>query len=475
MNYKNLLNLLSSPNSPNVSADSRHITTGDIFVAVKGTQFDGHDFIGQAIKNGAKYIVTQNDIEPIDNIEIIKVPDTSLALAALAQTKFDNPAQKLTNLAVTGTNGKTTVAFLVQSIINAADKKCGLIGTVITDTIKQKITSQLTTPDPVFIADCQNQMADTGAEFMIIEASSHALHQNRLANIPFTAAAFTNLTGDHLDYHENFANYLSAKSILFENLTENDFAILNKQAHQSQTIAKKTKAKILYYAVNESADITADINHQDTAGTKYTLKYKDQEIEINSPLLGLHNVSNHLAAAGLALVIGFSLDHIKQGLENHKVIPGRLELVPSDKPFTVLIDYAHTDDALLNVLNTLKPLCRKKLIVLLGCGGDRDKTKRPRMAKVAEQNCEVTIVTSDNPRTEDPDRIIEDILKGFERPENVAVQPDRERAIEIAIGFADAGDIVLIAGKGHEDYQILGTKKIHFSDKETAQKHLKEN
>jgi UDP-N-acetylmuramoyl-L-alanyl-D-glutamate--2,6-diaminopimelate ligase len=475
MNYKKLLNLLSSPNSPSLSADSRAITPSGIFVAVKGTQFDGHSFIPQAIKNGAKYIITQDNIEPIQSIEIIKVADTSSALAELAQAKFDNPAKKLTNLAVTGTNGKTTVAFLVQSVINAADKNCGLIGTVITDTVKQKITSQLTTPDPVFIADCQAQMAAAGTEFMIIEASSHALHQNRLANIPFTAAAFTNLTGDHLDYHENFDNYLSAKSILFENLTENDFAILNKQAPQSQTIAKNTKAKIIYYAVDEPADITAEIITQTTAHTKYTLKYKDQTIEINSPLLGLHNVSNHLAAAGLALAAGFSLDHIKTGLQNHKIIPGRLEPIPSDKPFTVLIDYAHTDDALTNVLNTLKPLCKNKLITLFGCGGDRDKTKRPRMAAAAQQLSDIVIVTSDNPRTEDPDQIIDDILKGFDNTENIIVQPDREKAIDIAINTAQADDIVLIAGKGHEDYQILGTKKIHFSDKETALKYLRKN
>jgi UDP-N-acetylmuramoyl-L-alanyl-D-glutamate--2,6-diaminopimelate ligase len=348
---------------------------------------------------------------------------------------------------------------------------------------------------------------------MVIEASSHALSQDRLAGIGFKAAAFTNLTGDHLDYHKTTEDYLAAKTKLFSALTGEVVAVLNRQSPQAEHIAKNTKAKILWYAIDEPADIIAHIESMDINGTRFSIldtrysssiEHRASSIEVKTSLLGRHNVSNHLAAAGLCLAAGFDLETIAAGLSTLQGVPGRLEKVDcsgvrgrgsgarvkttSDgrrATSHVLIDYAHTDDALKNVLTTLKPLCKGRLILVFGCGGDRDRTKRPRMAKVAEELADIVIVTSDNPRTERPEDIINEIVAGFESSElcivnressheplitshKIIIEPDRRKAIELAIKEAGRDDIVLIAGKGHENYQIIGTKKFAFSDKEIA-------
>ncbi len=405
----------------------------------------------------------------------ITVPDSSLALASLAQAANGNPADKLTNLAVTGTKGKTTVTFLVRSCFQAAGEKCGLIGTVIYDTGIDVSPAPLTTPDCLTIAKSQSQMLKAGAKYMVIEASSHALDQNRVAAINFKAAAFTNLTGDHLDYHKTAENYLAAKSKLFAMLSPDATAVLNKQSHYSKEIAAITKAKVLWFAVDEKAELSAEIHSIDDSGTTFTLQYQGQSIRIKTPLLGRFNVANHLAAAGLCLAAGLDLKTVTRGLSALDAIPGRLENVKSDAPFTVLVDFAHTDDALDNVLSTLKPLCKARLIVVFGCGGDRDKTKRPRMAKVVEKYADMAIVTSDNPRTENPDDIISQIVAGFKDPgsSKIKIEPDRKKAIALAIDSAKKGDVVIIAGKGHESYQIIGKQKFPFSDQQIALDLLK--
>jgi len=479
MTFDELLSLVKSKNAPRVCIDSRLVTPGDVFVAVKGPNCDGHDFISNALANGAKYIVCQNSPSSVipaqAGIQFVVVKDSALAAAALAQVAKGNPASKLTNLAVTGTNGKTTVAFLVRSCIQAAGEKCGLIGTVIYDAGFGPREANLTTPDPLTVADLQAQMLKAGAKFMVIEASSHALDQNRLAAIDFAAAAFTNLTGDHLDYHKTKDSYLSAKAKLFENLSPNASAVLNKQSAEAKEIARRTKAKILWYAIDAPADITAQIESMDVGGTIYALEYAGQKQKVKTPLLGRHNIANHLAAAGLCLAAGLDLKTIAQGLSSLEGVPGRLENVNSNSDFAVLVDYAHTDDALFNVLTTLRPLCKRKLIVIFGCGGDRDKTKRPRMAKVAEQLADLVIVTSDNPRTENPSDIIDQIVSGFENPaaSTIKIEPDRKKAIELAIRTAQKDDTILIAGKGHENYQIIGKQKFPFSDKQIALDLLK--
>ena len=515
MTFDALIKLVFSGKVPQVCVDSRLVQDGDIFVAVAGTVYDGHDFVAQAIAKGAKYIVCQEyrrqkteacpERSRRDRRQrkyaIIFVEDSAEAAALLAQAARGNPASKLINLAVTGTNGKTTTAYLVRSVIQTAGQKCGLIGTIIYDTGSSTCQANLTTPDSLAIAEAQQQMVKAGAKYMVIEASSHALSQNRLAGIEFKAAAFTNLTGDHLDYHKTKEAYLAAKTKLFSALSPDATAVLNKESPEAQHIAEKTKAKILWYAVDEPADISAHIESMDINGTTFALQHgrqssivNRQSSIVNTPLLGWHNVSNHLAAAGLCLAAGLDLETIAAGLSALQGVPGRLEKVGyagngARGTGHILIDYAHTDDALKNVLTTLKPLCKGRLIVVFGCGGDRDRTKRPRMAKVAEQLADVVIVTSDNPRTEKPQAIIDEIVAGFEegpaiphtelrdtsdeRRATKIIELDRRKAIELAIETARKDDIVLIAGKGHETYQIIGTQKFAFSDKEVALQYIK--
>jgi UDP-N-acetylmuramoyl-L-alanyl-D-glutamate--2,6-diaminopimelate ligase len=453
------------------------VEDGDIFVAVRGTVNDGHDFIDQALANGAKYIVCQQHTQYTmrdTQHKLIIVDDTAEAAATLAQAANGNPASQLTNLAVTGTNGKTTVTFLVRSCIQEAGQKCGLIGTVIYDTCSaSSYQAALTTPDCLDIAARQKEMIRNGAEYMVIEASSHALSQNRLAKLNFKAAAFTNLAGDHLDYHKTKEDYLAAKTRLFSALAPDATAVLNKQSPEAEFIAAKTGAGLLWYAIEKKADITAHIESMDISGTVFALEYAGQSSIVRTPLLGLYNVSNCLAAAGLCLAADFDLETVAAGLSALKAIPGRLEKIDGHD-FSVIIDYAHTDDALKNVLSTLKPLCKGSLRVVFGCGGDRDRTKRPRMARVAEQLADFIIVTSDNPRTERPTDIIDEIVAGFETGDlqTRVIEPDRKKAIELAIEAAGQDDIVLIAGKGHETYQIIGKQKFDFSDREIAEQCL---
>lgn len=478
MTFNELLALVQSENGPAIHTDSRLVKDGDIFVAVKGTFYDGHDFIEKALVNGARYIVSTHDGQlstQYEQHESIIVEDTTEAAAILAQAANGNPASKLTNLAVTGTNGKTTVAFLVQSIITRAGHKCGLIGTVRYDTCSGSIHgAPLTTPDCLDIASKQKEMVENGAKYMVIEASSHALSQNRLSQINFKAAAFTNLSGDHLDYHKTKEEYLAAKARLFSALAPDATGVLNKQSPETECIAGQTNARQLWYSIDEITNLSAHIDSMDMTGTIFILKYTGQSLMVKTPLLGLYNVSNCLAAAGLCIAAGIDIETIAAGLSSLETIPGRLEKINGDD-FSVIIDYAHTDDALKNVLTTLKPLCKGKLRVVFGCGGDRDKTKRPRMAKVAEELADYVIVTSDNPRTEDPLDIINEIVTGFDKDDKqtITIEPDRTKAIELSIKNAGKDDIVLIAGKGHEDYQIIGTQKFHFSDKEIAQEFLR--
>jgi UDP-N-acetylmuramoyl-L-alanyl-D-glutamate--2,6-diaminopimelate ligase len=478
ISFEKILAIAGSPGSPDICCDSRLVKKGDIFIAIKGAHVDGHNFIDQAVKNGAKYIIIQEDSKPSTfnpDCIYITVPNSAEAAAVLTQAKKGNPASKLINLAVTGTNGKTTTAFLVRSIINNSGGKCGLIGTVLYDNGEKIVQAKLTTPNQFVIAEITSQMVNTGCKFMITEASSHALDQDRLEGINFRAAAFTNLTGDHLDYHKTKDSYLSAKTKLFQTLSQDSFAILNKQSPEALSIAKNIKAKILWYSIGEPADLTAYIKSMDMTGTVFSLEFKGLAELVKTSLVGEYNISNCLAAAGLALAAGFDLKTVAKGIEALDAVPGRLQKVRHNNPFTVLVDYAHTDDALKNVLETIRPLCKGKLIVVFGCGGDRDKTKRPRMAKVVRNYADRIVVTSDNPRTEDPAGIIRDIIAGFdENNDNIKIEPDRECAIALAVGYARKDDIVLIAGKGHEDYQILKDKTIHFSDVETAEKFLKE-
>ncbi|MEN8127344.1 MAG: UDP-N-acetylmuramoyl-L-alanyl-D-glutamate--2,6-diaminopimelate ligase [Planctomycetota bacterium] len=476
MTFTQLLALVQS-NGLRVCADSRQVQAGDVFVAVAGTQVDGHDYIDKALSAGAAYIVAQH---PVDNTDCVLVEDSTRALGQLAQASMGNPSSKLTNLAVTGTNGKTTVTYLVRSILEHTDARCGLIGTIEYNTGKETVPAPLTTPDAVTIARAASEMAANGARYMVVEASSHALSQKRLAGVSFTAAAFTNLTGDHLDYHKTEDDYLDAKTLLFTDLPPHALAVLNIESDAAHTIAEiiEPATRTLWYGIDHEVDLYARVRRMDAAGSEFSIIFGDISEKVITHLPGRHNILNCLAAAGLCLAAGIGLDDIAVGLSALQNVPGRLQPVSSgsanQRGIKVFVDYAHTDDALKNVLGTLKPLCEGRLIVLFGCGGDRDKTKRPRMAQVAEELADVVVVTSDNPRTENPDTIINDIMQGFKnkRGQTPFIEPDRAKAIRFAVQQAIAGDIVLLAGKGHEDYQIIGTEKRHFSDFEEALKAL---
>ena len=478
MTFTQLLALVQS-SGLRVTADSREVEKGDVFVAVAGTQVDGHNYILPAQERGAQYIVTQ---QPVEGINCIIVDDSATSLGLLAQASFGNPNASLTNLAVTGTNGKTTVAYMVRSIIEHTGSRCGMMGTIEYSTGADKVAAPLTTPDAVTIARAAKEMVDNGCEYMVIEASSHALSQQRLAGISFTAAAFTNLTGDHLDYHKTEDDYLEAKSRLFLELPSHGLAVLNVESDEAHTIAELIEPfkRTFWYGIERGVDVNAKIHQMDASGSVFDIEFNNYKERVLTFLPGRHNISNCLAAAGLCLATGFGLQDIVQGLSSLKSVPGRLQPVRCEEAqarnIQVFVDYAHTDDALKNVLSTLRPLCEGRLIVLFGCGGDRDKTKRPRMAQVAQSLGDMVIVTSDNPRTEVPQAIIDDIMAGFteKRGQEPLVEMNRAKAIGLAIEQARPDDIVLIAGKGHEDYQIIGTEKRHFSDIEEALKALKQ-
>ena len=476
MTFTQLLALVLSEGI-RVCSDSRQVQPGDVFVAVCGTQVDGHDYIDKALANGAGFVVTQR---PVEGADCIVVEDTAEALGVLAQASFRNPSSNLTNLAVTGTNGKTTVAYMVRSILEYTGAKCGLIGTIEYNTGTTVIPAPLTTPDAVTIAQAAQQMVANDANYMVVEASSHALSQKRLSGVSFTAAAFTNLTGDHLDYHKTEDDYLDAKTLLFTGLPPHGLAVLNAESDAAHTIAEIIEPAIrtLWYGIDRDVDLNAQVHRMDAVGSEFSIIFENYSEKVTTHLPGRHNILNCLAAAGLCLGAGVGLDDIAAGLSALETVPGRLQPVSSMAAvrggIKVFVDYAHTDDALKNVLNTLKPLCEGRLIVLFGCGGDRDKTKRPRMAAVAEELADVVVITSDNPRTEDANAIIDDILAGLthQKSSGLIIESNRSKAIQLAIDEAKAGDVVLLAGKGHEDYQIIGTEKRHFSDFEEALKAL---
>ncbi len=452
--------------------DSRRVQPGGIFVAVRGTSVDGRQYVADAIQRGARVILGE-DLPPNDRALIVNVPDARAALTTLAlrwHGLADDGCRGLQLVGVTGTNGKSTTAFMTRAILRAAGIKCGLLGTMHYDLCGRSVTAGMTTPGPLELAAYVRECADAGAGAAVMEVSSHALDQKRTAGLHFTAAAFTNLTGDHLDYHGTFENYRAAKACLFTELAPDAVAVVNADDPHHAEMIGECPAHIVRYALDADADLHARIVRSTSEGTVYRMMLDGTELVLENAIVGRHNVYNALAAAGLARALDISPDAIQRGLTTVRNIPGRLQRVPCLSSADVFVDYAHTDDALRNVLSVLRPLARKRLLVVFGCGGDRDRTKRPRMAHAVAEFADAIVVTSDNPRTEDPQAIIDDILSGFDasQRQNVTVEPDRARAIKHALDGAAEGDVVLIAGKGHEDYQIVGTQRIHFDDIEVA-------
>ncbi len=457
----------SDPEITSVAVDSRKCQSGCCFVAVPGPEVDGHEFISAAIDGGAVAVVCQDPSAVPKQIACTVVPDSRIAAGKLAQAAVGWPARKLVTVGVTGTNGKTTVAHLIRAILSHAGRPAGLVGTISYDTGIRTFSPSNTTPGPLQMAELTGEMVAAGLGHLVMEVSSHALDQKRTAGLEFDVGIFTNLTGDHLDYHGSMENYLSAKVQLFAQLGKSATAVVNRDEQAGQACAAATSAAVLWYGLNSAADIYARIDQVDATGTSFELVAGKDKAAVHTKLIGQHNVYNCLAASAGCIAMGLEIPQIAEALSNTGPVPGRLERVEIDAPFEVFVDYAHTDDALANVLSSLRPLTKRKLIVVFGCGGDRDKTKRPRMGQVAGDLADTVVITNDNPRSEKPATIIDQIAAGLTKRSSleVVIEPDRRQAITKAFTLAGDGDVVLIAGKGHETYQDIAGAKQPFDDK----------
>lgn len=465
-----------------IQYDSRRVQPGDLFVAIRGTASDGHRFIAQAVANGARVVVMEDDAALPDfyfmhagAVKVV-VPNSRIALARISARYFDNPSEKLTMIGVTGTNGKTTTTHLVQSILETSGRKCGLIGTIAYTIGSDMIPATHTTPESLELNELLSRMVSEGCVSAVMEVSSHALDQHRVDGIRFGAAVFTNLTQDHLDYHGTMESYFSAKKILFSGLGRDASAIVNIDDEWGGQMLQATAARTLSYGTGRGADVRATDIAYSMQGTKFTVVHAGEETPVETSLIGRFNVSNILAAFGTGIALDIPKPLLQRAIRSTRPVPGRFEQIDSPLGWVAVIDYAHTPDALEKALKAIHAVFgtegRRKIITVFGCGGNRDKTKRPRMAAIATELSDLTVVTSDNPRHEDPEKIIDDVMAGVKAGAAVIRQADRRSAIAEALKHASAGDVVLIAGKGHEDYQVIGDRKIHFSDREVVQEFL---
>jgi UDP-N-acetylmuramoyl-L-alanyl-D-glutamate--2,6-diaminopimelate ligase len=450
--------------------DSRHVRPGDLFVAISGTKIDGHQFMAAAVEAGARALVVERVPDVLPSVPMLVVPDAREALALAAHAIASDPTRCLKMCGVTGTSGKTTTTYLIRSIFQAAGWPTGLLGTVSYAIGLREIPSEMTTPDSTELAGYFAQMVSSGLQAAVMEVSSHACDQRRIAGIHFDVAAFTNLSPEHRDYHPTMREYASAKARLFEELDARAVAVLNADDDTSRLFEQITAARVITYGLKHPADVTATNVRMSLAGTTFELVTPRGRTQVRTALLGLHNVQNCLTAAAVGEAMDLPLETIAAGIAALPAVRGRLEAVPSAQPLTVLVDYAHKTDALEHCLGTVRDLVHGKgrLIAVFGCGGNRDREKRPDMAGVAERLADRVIVTSDNPRHEQPQAIADEIVKGFSSMRKVTVELDRRAAIALAISEARPGDAVVIAGKGHETYQIIGDVKRPFDDREVA-------
>lgn len=464
--------------------DSRKVIKNSLFVAIKGFNFDGHNFVMEAIAKGAKAVVIEdnskvsNDYLIHQNVTKILVSDSRKALAILSKNFFNNPSEKIKVIGITGTNGKTSITYIIKSILDYSGKKTGLIGTIANYIGEQKLPSEKTTPESVELNQILNQMVNENCQFCVMEVSSHSLELNRVYGINFHAGVFTNLTQDHLDFHKTMENYFLAKKKLFDSLNENAFAIINFDDEYGRKIISDTKAKVISYGSSENVDFRFINPKYSFDQIEFEILYNGKTYPVQTNLTGTFNVYNLTAAIATCVNLGIEIEQIQEAVRNISRVPGRFELV-GNYPVKVIVDYAHTSDALVNVLQTIRLILKSnnsksKIITVFGAGGDRDRTKRPKMGRVVEELSDFAIITSDNPRNEELSQIFNDILSGINDKTRFQVIDDREMAIRKAIQMAEDGDIVLVAGKGHEAYQLVKGQKIPFDDREVAQKILKE-
>ena len=465
-----------------IEHDSRKVGKNSLFVCIPGAKVDGHNYISQAVQNGAVAVLVEKDIVEIDGVTIIKVDDVKAAIQAIVPYFYDYPARKLRMIGITGTNGKTTTSYLIRAILRNAGFKVGVIGTIQIMIEDEVFPIHNTTPDIIDLQAILANMQAKGMDYVVMEVSSHALALNRVAGCEFDTAVFTNVTQDHLDFHKTFENYIEAKSKLFASLTlltnckENKTAVINIDDSAAKAMLAKSECRTISYAIHKNADLKAENINVLANGAKFSIHSNFANLDLNLKITGIFNVYNVMGAVGAAFAEGIKADVIKQTLESFESVPGRFELVDEGQTFSVIVDYAHTPDGLENILKTARQIAKQHIITVFGCGGDRDRTKRPIMGRIAAQLSDVVIATSDNPRTEDPEFILSQVEEGVletigdKKHKKIT---DRKSAIEEAISMASEGDIVIIAGKGHENYQILKDKTIHFDDKEVARDVLR--
>ena len=459
-----------------IAYDSRDVAPGHVFVALKGLQTDGSNFVLQAVERGAVAVVSERP-QPNLTVPTLQVDDARSALATLAAEFYGHPSEKMRVIGITGTNGKTTTAYLAASIFQAAGVKCGVLGTVayrIGDEIRDAVH---TTPEAPGVQKMLREMLDRGCGACAMEVSSHALSLRRVDAMTFSAGVFTNLTRDHLDFHGNMEAYFQAKRRLFEQLPPDAPSLVNLDDPRGAAVVEASSRPVTY-AINQAADITPGPLSYSFDGLTFDIRTPRGTLQARSKLVGRPNVYNILAAASAAVALDLPFDAIEKGIQTLNAVPGRFEVVstPQDDVM-VVVDYAHTDDALRNLLETARPLARGRLITVFGCGGDRDRTKRPLMGAVAGRLSDVIVITSDNPRREDPGRIIDEVQRGItadtRRPgSQLFAIPDRRVAIMKAIESARPGDLVLLAGKGHEKYQVIGDASLPFDDVAVAREVL---
>ena len=460
----------------NVNYDSRKIKAGDMFICIKGYSSNGHDYVKAAIKNGAKVIVCQDMVEAEENITIIKVKDTRYAMAIISAAYFGNPAKKLKIIGVTGTKGKTTTTYMIKSMLQAAGFKVGLIGTIETIIGEKHIPAENTTPESFVIHEYFNEMVKAGIDCVVMEVSSQGLMLHRTAGIEFDFGIFTNISPDHIgpNEHKDFQEYINCKGMLFKQCK---VGIVNSDDKRYEDVIKGHTCKIETYGLNEKADLRASnielIKGAGFLGIKYKLSgLLNNEVSVDIP--GKFSVYNSLTAIAIARHFNINMELVIKALKEIKV-KGRVEIIPISKEFTLMIDYAHNAMSLESILTTLKEYNPSRLVCLFGCGGDRSKLRRFEMGEVSGKLADLTIITSDNPRTEEPQAIIDDIKVGIGKTSGKYVEIlDRKQAIKYAIENAKHGDVIVLAGKGHEDYQILNSGKIHFDEREVISDIVKE-
>ena len=450
-----------------VQIDSRRVQPGDLFVALRGTQVDGHEYIEKAIGQGATAVVCESLPQHVsEDVTYLVYPDTELAVGPLATACAGNPSQRMKLVGVTGTNGKTTIATVLYNMFRRMGYKCGLCSTVCNYIDGRPIPTECTTPDAVTLNNLLGQMADEGCEYAFMEVSSHSVAQHRIGGLTFAGGIFTNLTRDHLDYHKTFENYRDAKKAFFDALPREAFAVTNADDRNGMVMVQNTRAQVKTYSARGAADFRGRILEESFEGMNLEMDGREVFVQF----VGRFNVSNLLAVYAAAVLLGVEPDEALVQLSTMKPVNGRFESIRSPKGVTAIVDYAHTPDALVNVLQTINDVLqhRGECWTVCGAGGNRDRGKRPIMAKVAVENSDRVIITSDNPRFEDPQAIIDDMLAGLseEQRQSVLSIVDRREAIRTACMLAKPGDVILVAGKGHEDYQIVQGVKHHFDDHE---------